>query len=95
MCVDTVVRALQAGTYQFESRLHIDEKNYLQAGRVDEQFVIGAILAARGHDAERGVHHQRASVEVWIFKPEVDRQRWYIKFYVLEDVWFISIHPAE
>ena len=90
-----VVNALQAGNYQFESRVAFDEKNYLQLGRVDEQFVIGAILATRGQDVERGVHDQMPSVEIWVLKPLIKRRRWYIKFYILEDVYFISVHPAK
>ena len=49
------------------------------------------ISGCRGVDARSTPHHQDQQIEVWVLTPST----WYIKFYIVEDVWFISFHGQE
>jgi len=34
-------------------------------------------------------------VEVWVFKPLLEGVKWYIKFYFVDEIWFISAHKSD
>ncbi len=93
------IQAVQQGRVQHEARGEIDEKNLLLMGGVTTVQVVQLLSSCRGNQYSSSFHHLVPGIVVHIFKPEVKlglkRERWYVKFYVLEpDVWFISVHRS-
>jgi len=86
---NSVLNALQSGSYQHESRGDIDAKNLLQLGQVSAADIKTIIHRCKGQHYESRPHHADSSIEVHILK----RDGWYIKFYFLDpDTIFISVH---
>lgn len=78
----------------------IEEKNWIANQQISldqAQKILGNL---RGNQAESGRHHFLA-VEVWVFKPVHNEQRWYVKGYLIEgtlhvmELHLISFHPSE
>ena len=88
------LKALKEGRIQHEPRSTLSEKNLLSTGDVDVDFVTHLIQSTASRDAGNNPHHF-LDVEVWVFKPMVAGVRWYTKFYLINDLWFISVHRSE
>jgi hypothetical protein len=86
-----VIKALSEGRVHVEARETQAEKNLLAIGKIDPDEAILIIQATRGDQAKSSPHHKDKSILVWVFRP----QGWYIKFYFLEDCWFISFHRPD
>ena len=86
--------ALRSGLIQHEPREALDEKNLLATGDVDADFVITLIDVTTSREASASAHHF-LDVQVWTFMPTVDAVRWYVKFYLIDSLWFISVHKSE
>jgi hypothetical protein len=88
-----LIEALRSGTFDFEPRADIAEKNLLYAGDVDAGFVVRLLLRCAGWEYSTSTHHSREA-ECHIFTPATGGQRWYIKAYQEHGgVVFISVHP--
>lgn len=82
----SLLEALRVGQIQHDFRP--EGKNLLASGLVDPSKAMALIGRARGHEAHESPHHEDASVQVWVLRP----QGWYIKFYYRK-VWrFVSFH---
>ena len=93
-----VIAALRAGNFAHEARAAQEEKNLLAIGDVDAEFVARLVGKTMGQDYEESRHHWDQSVTVHTFKPTLDKVRWYIKAYFLEEAGdratFISVHRS-
>ena len=89
-----LIAALETGEFGHEPREVLAEKNLLALGEVTAEFVVRLIKKTRGQDYASSPHHADASVEVHIFTPTVDMERWYVKAYFSPDrsAVFISVH---
>jgi hypothetical protein len=89
-----LIAALQQGAYGHEPREVQEEKNLLAMGEVTEAFVIELVRKSTGNAYSVSPHHADASVDVHLFKPTKDGQRWYVKAYFTPDksAMFISVH---
>jgi len=88
------LKALTDGRIQHEPRSTLDEKNLLATGEVDATWTASLILATPSRGATSSPHHF-LDLEVWVFRPSIDGTRWYIKFYFIDEIWFISVHKSE
>ena len=86
-----VIEALSEGRAHAEAREAQTEKNLLATGQIDPCEAIRIIQRTRGDQAKSSPHHSDSSIEVWVLRP----QGWYIKFFILEDCWFISFHRSD
>lgn len=66
-------------------------KNLLQMGLITADDALEIVERTRGGQATSSTHHFDSSVTVWVFKPD----DWYLKFYLLDQCWFISFHKSE
>lgn len=89
-----MLQALEEGRIQHEPRSVLSEKNLLATGEVDTAFVVRLIRGATGQQARWRPHHQAPDVQVWVLKPWSQGRQWYLKTYLLDDLWFISVHLA-
>jgi len=88
-----IIKCLESGDYDHETRTSIDVKNLLACGQISEAEVIRLINKTRGTEYEKSPHHYDRSVMVHIFKPKDNGMTWYIKFYFVEpSAMFISVH---
>ena len=94
------IRALKDGEIQHESRDW--GKNWLAEDRIGLEEAVSILSQAQGQDSPGPtLHHFLADVEVWVFKPRHNNERWYIKGYLLEEelhileLHLISFHPSE
>ena len=94
------LQALKSGEIQHESRDW--GKNWLAEDRISLEEAISILSQARGQDSPNPTrHHFEPDIEVWIFKPRYNNERWYIKGYWLEgelhilELHLISFHPSE
>lgn len=84
-----VIRALREGTYLYDARNDISEKNLLVTLEVSPDDIRRIIEKCNGKDCESSPHHGDSSIEVHIIR----RSGWYIKFYFVDpDTVFISVH---
>lgn len=94
-----VVTALRAGTFEHEAREALAEKNLLAIGAVSAEFVADLVQRTSGADYSESPHHLDGAVIVHVFRPSVQRNRWYVKVYFLEhegrQAVFISVHRSE
>ena len=91
-----LIRALEAGEFDFESGEVREGKNLLQAGEVTPEFMIGLLLACRGSQHSTSPHHFAPALTCHVFKPSSKRVRWYIKCYFPRTkTVLISVHFAE
>lgn len=85
------LNALATGNYQHEVRNNISEKNKLQTGEVDAEFVAALIKRSSGDDYSCSPHHRYSKILVHI----LIKNNWYVKFYFIDpDTFFISVHQA-
>ena len=94
------IRALKNGEIQHESRDW--GKNWLAEDRIGLEEAVSILSQSRGQDSPGPTrHHFLTDVEVWIFNPRHNNERWYIKGYLLEEelhileLHLISFHPSE
>ena len=93
---ERLITALDEGRFQNEIRGAVEEKNLLAIGEVSAQEVIGMLRRCRGDQHRSSPHNRDLNVTVHEFMPVINRERWYIKAYFLEDeAWFISVHRSE
>ncbi|EKB5677200.1 hypothetical protein OPB01_002537 [Salmonella enterica] len=85
-----ILKVLDDGTYQHETRDDYIEKNKFQNGDISKEEVKRIIISCCGDDYESQPHHQAKHIEVHIIK----KSSWYIKFYFLDEdgAMFISVH---
>lgn len=94
------IEALKSGDFEHATRADIDDKNLLFTGEVTVSKLIELLKGCRGNQYEVSPHHQVASVDVHIFKPQAKepdgtKVGWYIKLYFIDpDTWFISVHRS-
>lgn len=84
-----VIAALSSNRFRHEYRQD-GQKNLLQTGEMTIQEVLELVAKTRGAEATSSPHHMDATIPVWVFRPK----GWYIKFYLLKECWFISLHPS-
>ncbi len=90
------IQALNEGSVESELREAQREKNLLAIGDIALDQVADLINRCRGQEYSSSPHDFDSSIEVHIFKPVKDKQRWYIKGYVFSGkAVFISVHRAE
>lgn len=91
-----LIAALEAGDYVHEPREVQEEKNLLAIGEVSAAFVSDLVRRTSGNDYSLGAHDADASVDVHVFKPMKNAQRWYVKAYFAprSSAVFISVHHA-
>ena len=93
-----LIEALRSGSYQHEAREAQEEKNLLAIGDIQPEEVIEILKACRGTGYKSDTHHTVRSITVHVFKGKKvirNHREWYVKAYFLgEDAWFISVHPA-
>ena len=90
------VQALKEGRVESESREAQEEKNLLAIGDVTLDQVVELINRCKGQEYSSSPHDFDSGIEVHVFKPVKDQQRWYIKGYLLSaKVVFISVHRTE
>ncbi|MGH7460346.1 MAG: hypothetical protein ACREMA_04870 [Longimicrobiales bacterium] len=93
-----LLAALATGHFLHEPRDVLSEKNLLAVGDLAPADVARVISRASGRDYATSQHHWDRSVTVHLFTPVVDRARWYVKVYFLEDdarsAVFISVHAT-
>lgn len=89
-----VLKRLLSGDYLHEVRNNINEKNFLQTGKVSAEMLAKIISKARGGDYSTSPHHFVNGIEVHILqRVKYENKSWYIKWYYLEpDLFFISVH---
>ena len=93
---EAVLQALETRTYTHEERSDRPAKNLLWAQLVDEAFVIELVKACPAGKARRSEHHGFPHIDVWTLSSSArNNDKWYVKFYLLGGVVFISVHPAE
>ncbi|HLG19632.1 MAG TPA: hypothetical protein VI895_07425 [Bdellovibrionota bacterium] len=94
-----LIEALKEGRYQHEARDAQAEKNLLAVGDISPDEVIEILKACRGKLHRKEPHYAKAEIEVHVFKArkKISRwQQWFVRAYFIdEDAWFISVHPAE
>ena len=94
-----VVKALKTGDFVHEGRETLGEKNLLAVGDIEAEEVARLVMRTPGTRYRQSPHHEDKSVTVHTFTPTVDKQRWYIKAYFLDEgqgtATFISVHRAE
>ncbi len=94
-----LIDALKEGRYQHEARDAQDEKNLLAVGDVSPQEVIEILKACRGKLHRKEPHYCIVATEVHVFKSAKrigQWTQWFVRAYFIEqDAWFISVHPAE
>jgi len=88
--------ALRAGNFEHEIREVQSEKNLLAVGDVTLEEVINMVNRTRGADYSASPHHSDPETTVHLFRPVVERTRWYVKVYFLDEptgtAVFISVH---
>ncbi len=91
-----LIRALESGDFGHEPREVQEEKNLLAVGDVTTEFVIDLLHKSRGQDYSSSPHHADPLVDVHVFGPTVDGERWYVKAYFSPDrsAVFISVHRS-
>jgi hypothetical protein len=92
---ERVLKALDSGDIQHESRDAQNEKNLLAVGDITVAEVAALIRSCNGRQYESSAHHMSRSVEVHEFLPGKGRPsaaQWYIKFYFRKTAIFISVH---
>ena len=85
-----VLEAIRSKRFRHESRSG-DTKNLLATGEVSHEEAVQILGRTKGQEASKSRHHLDPDLEIWVFRPA----GWYIKFYVVEDCWFISFHRSE
>ena len=94
------MEALACGRLEHETRSAQDEKNWIVSGRISLEDACSIVAATRGTDAQVVAHHFDPDIELWVFKPQYERQRWYIKGYLVGDeihlieLRLMSLHPT-
>lgn len=95
------ISAIEADRVQHEYRTAWD-KNWLADKRLSIEEAVSIVSQARGQDTQHPTpHHFIPGVEVWVFKPIYNNERWYVKGYWIEDelhlveLYLISFHPFE
>jgi hypothetical protein len=84
------LKALKAGRVHHEPREVRAQKNLLAIGAISIDEAIALIAQTRGTQARSSPFHRDPSIRIWIFKP----RDWYIKFYFIEDCFFVSFHQT-
>ncbi len=85
-----VIAAIKSKQFRHEGRSG-EHKNLLATGEVSHEEALLILGKTKGHEASTSRHHFDPDLEVWVFRPA----GWYIKFYGVEDCWFISFHRSE
>lgn len=95
------ISAIRADEVQHEHRSAWG-KNWLADKRISNDEAADIVAQARGQDTPPPTpHHFLANVEVWVFKPLYNNERWYVKGYWIGDelhlveLFLISFHPSE
>lgn len=86
--------ALKEGRIQHEPRGALSENNLLATGEVDATFTASLIASTAARNTSSSPHHF-LDVEVWVFKSLFEGAKWYIKFYFIDEIWFISVHKSK
>lgn len=74
----------------------VEDENLLAAGLISVKKAKEIVSCTNGRQYESRPHHQVSFPPVWIFKPQHQGIRWYIKGYFLgSQSWFISFHPSK
>ena len=90
-----ILEMLRQGLHLHETRAFQAEKNWLSTGDITQEKAWEIVSKVSGRLAESSPHHAVSSIKTWIFKPEWEGQRWYIKCYLDEGtLTFISFHPT-
>lgn len=93
-----VIKSLNEGLYQHETRTSIEVKNLLATGKVTTDEVVDMLKKCGGRHHTSSAHHTEKGIQVHIIKPDKP-DRWYIKFYFLDpeapETMFISVHPED
>lgn len=95
------ISAIAADEVQHERRTAWG-KNWLADKQLSNEQAASIVSQTRGQDASPPTpHHYLPGVEVWVFKPLYNNERWYVKGYWTEDelhlveLYLISFHPSE
>jgi hypothetical protein len=81
--------------YQGEPRPDLATKNWLAVRKVTPQDVIGMLQACTERHYKSYPHMDMPRVMVHEFKPYYQKDRWFIRAYLLPSkAMFISVHPA-
>lgn len=83
-----ILQAVRDDKIQHEARAAQAEKNLLATGHISKDQALAILSKTKGGQASVSAHHKRDDILVWVFRPD----DWYIKFYLIEDAWFISFH---
>ncbi len=95
------LEAFRDGRVVHETRASQAEKNWVSSGEVSLERAHEILSCARGQDGRSDRHDLDDSLEVWIFKPLWQAQRWYVKGFLLDgeihlvELHLISFHPSE
>jgi hypothetical protein len=90
-----ILEMLIQGFYLHETRAFQADKNWLSTGDITQESAWAIVSKVTGRTAESSPHHADPEIKVWVFKPECEGQRWYIKCYLDEGaLTFISFHPT-
>lgn len=93
--------ALENNSLTHETRTSIGEKNWIASGRLSTEEARAIVALTTGNQANSSQHHFDPNIDVWVFKPTHQGQRWYVKGYLdgdelrLVELRLISFHPSE
>lgn len=88
-----IIQCLTEGNIQNEHRPN--DKNVFKSGKLSIDKLIEMIYQTTDQQYEHSLHHVLEKVKVYILKPVIENEEWYIKFYFIEpDCWFISVHKS-
>ncbi len=81
---------------------HSDDKNWLARNLISSEQAVRILSQARGQDTPSpSPHHFLPGVDIWVFKPLYQNERWYVKGYCIDgelhlvELHLISFHPSE
>lgn len=95
------IEAMKCSRVAHETRASQGDKNWISSGQVSLEAAVEIVSSTRGDQASAGAHHFDPSIEVWVFKPIHEGERWYVKGYLKgEDIHIVelrllSFHPSE
>jgi hypothetical protein len=88
-----LVEALRSERFRHERRLDSEQKNLLESGAVEPEFVVRLLLRCAGWEYSTSRHHFW-DVDCHVFTPALGGERWYVKAYFdAAQAVFISMHP--
>ena len=87
-----IIEALTSDNIAHEQRPDQMRKNLLFSGGVNVAFVGYLVGLTTGNMVTFEAHDLMPDVQVWILRPMLQSEKWYLKCYIKSDVVFISVH---